>query len=110
LEILFIADQHVHISHDAPQNRDRAILAARDSPELLAEIEVERHHGARRLRRSHAFDDQLGRGLGQGREDSAAVEPPHAAGEDAAPIEVARFEARRRLVAAVVETPWPRSL
>ena len=53
--------------------------AARDLPELLAEVEVEGADGARRLGRLHALDDHLGGGRRQRREDAAAVEPAHAA-------------------------------
>ena len=73
-----------------------ALQAAGNLPELFAEIQVERNHRAGGLGRLHALDDDLGRRRRQGREDAAAVEPAHAAGEDRLPVEVARLEPGRR--------------
>ena len=103
LQVLFVADQHVDVLDDARHGLDRAPLAARNLPELLAEVEVERGDRARGLRRLHAIDDHLGGRLGERGEDAAAVEPAHAALEDLVPVEVAGLELRGGLVRAIVE-------
>src|SRR5919205_1538907 len=103
LQVLLVADEHVNVLDDARHGLDRAPLAARNLPELLAEVQVERSHGARGLRRPHRFNDDLGRRLRQRREDAARVEPAHAAREYLVPVEVARLQERGGLVRAVVE-------
>ena len=45
----------------------------------------------------------FGRRRREGREDAAAVKPPHAARRDRLPVEIARLELRRRFIAAVVK-------
>src|SRR5206468_1333468 len=79
------------------------VLAAGDVPQLLPEIQVEGYYCAGGLGRLHAFDDQLRGCFRERGENSAAVEPAHAAGEDSLPVEVTRFEPRRRFVTAIVE-------
>ena len=96
LQVLFVADQHVDILDDASQHLDARALAAGDVPELVAIVQVERDDRAGRFGRLHPFDNQLGRGLRERREDAAAVEPAHAAREDRLPVEVARLQLRRR--------------
>ena len=103
LQILFVAHQHVHVLHDAPDHRHGALVAAGDVPELRAVVQVEGDHRARRLGGLHAFDDHLGGGRGQRREDAAAVEPAHARAENGLPIEIAGLQQRGGLVRAVVE-------
>src|ERR1700680_604282 len=89
LQVLFIADDDIDILDDPPNDLYRAIGPAGNIPELLPEVEVERNHGAGGLGGLHAFDDQLGRGRRERREDSAAVEPAHAFGENRLPVKVA---------------------
>ncbi len=103
LQVLLVADEHVNVLDDAGDRFDRAVLAPRNLPELLAEVEVERGDGARGLRGLHAFDDDLGRRLRKGREDAARVEPADTAREDFPPVEVAGLELRGGLIRAVVE-------
>ena len=62
LEVFLVADQNVHMLHDAIKDRHRSPVAARDVPELGAVIEVEGNHGADGLGRLHAFDDHFGGG------------------------------------------------
>ncbi len=103
LQILFVADDDVDVVDDAAQGLLRAVQATEYLPQLLAEVEIERDHGAGRLGRLHGFDDQIGRGRRQRGEDAAAVKPAQAAGHDLLPVEVARLQARRRLVRTVIE-------
>ena len=88
---------------DAAQRPDGVGVAADGGPELGAVVQVEGGDGPGRLGRLHPLDDQFRRGLGEGGEDAAGVEPPHAAGEDRLPVEVAGLEQRPGLVGAVVE-------
>src|SRR5262249_34832576 len=76
---------------------------AGDVPELRAVIEVERNHRARRFGCMHGLDHQLSCRWVERGEDAAAVEPTHAPGKNLLPLEIARFELRRRLVATVVK-------
>ena len=77
--------------------------AAGDVPELGAVVEVEGDDGAGGFGGLHALDDDFGGGRRERGEDAAAVEPAHAAGEDALPVEVAGLELGAGFVAAVVE-------
>ncbi len=91
LQIFLVSNQHVDVFDDAPDHLQSSILAARNFPKLLAEIQVERDYGAGGLGHAHALDDQFSGCLGKRRENSAAVEPAHADGENCLPIEVSGF-------------------
>jgi len=103
LEVFFVADQDVDIFDDPPDHLDGAILAAGDTPQFLTEVEIEGDDGSLGTGGFHTLDDEFGGGFREGREDTAAMEPAHAAGENPAPIEIAGFQLRRRLVAAVIK-------
>jgi len=103
LQVLLVAHEHVHVLDDAVQRLRRPLRSARGPPQLLAVVEVERHHRPLGPGRLHALDDEPRRRLGQGGKDAAGVEPARASLEDDAPVEVAGLEKRRRLVRAVVE-------
>ncbi len=97
LQVLLVPDEDVDVLDDPPDHVDGAPLAPGDLPELGPVVEVERGDGARGAGLPHPLDDQLGRRLGERREDAAAVEPPNAAGEESVPVDVARAPAARRL-------------
>src|ERR1039457_4625192 len=103
LQVFLVADEHVHVLDDAPQRLARAFRPARAIPELLAEVEIERDHRPGGLGGLHAFNHKLGRSRREGREDSAAVKPPHTGSENGVPIEVARLQQRSGFVRPVVE-------
>jgi hypothetical protein len=88
---------------DARDDGGGAIGSPEDLPQLLAEVEIERRHRPRCVRGLHRLDDQFPRRLGQRREDPAAVEPAHAAGEDGVPIEVTGLQAGRGFVRPVIK-------
>ena len=46
---------------EAINTSDRPLLSARDRPQLRAVIQIERRHRARRLRRLHRLDNDIGR-------------------------------------------------
>ncbi len=103
LQILFIADQHVDILHDAVDDLDCAFVATLHLPELLAEVEIEGGDGSSSLGLAHAFDGEFGAVGGERGEDAAGVEPAHATRKNRPPVHVAGFHLRRGLVAAVIE-------
>ncbi|MFT3961480.1 hypothetical protein [Propionivibrio sp.] len=103
LQVLLVADQHVDVLENPVEHRHGPRLPAGHVPQLGPVVQVERHHGAGRLGGLHAFHDDVRRRLGKRREDAAAMEPAHAAGEDFLPVEIARLEQAAGLVGAVVE-------
>ena len=103
LQVLLIADQHVHVLDNPLHHRQGLFVAAPDVPEFLAEIEVEGRDGAGGFGGFHGFDDQRAGGFGQRGENAAAMEPAHARAENLLPVEIAGLEQRAGFVAAVVK-------
>ena len=103
LQVFFVADQHIHVAHDALQHLHGPLLPAGDAPELGPIVEVERNNCARRPGRLRRFNRQFGCRWRERGKDAAAVEPAHAALKELLPIEIAGFELRGRLVATVVK-------
>ena len=103
LQILLVADQHVHVLHDAAQHLQRLGLAAPDVPKLLAIIQVKRRDRARALAAFMASTMSS-----PVVSDSAAKMPPlwnqrTPLPKISVPIEIAGLELAGGLVAAVVK-------
>ena len=82
----------------------RALRRRRNLPQLLAEIQVERHHRARApCAACIAFDDDSARRRRKRGEDAAAVEPAHARRRRSRSSRSRPASAAPRLVRAVVE-------
>lgn len=103
LQVLLVADEAVDVLHDLAEGLLRGPPARGGVPQFRPVIQVETRDRPRGLGGLHPLDDDLGRGVGQRREDAARVEPLHPAGEDGGPVEVAGLEPRRGLVRPVVE-------
>ena len=103
LEVFFVADEDVNVFDDAIERFLGFVESTADLPELSAVVEVEGGDGASGFGGLHGFDDEFRGGGGKSSEDSAAMEPADAAGEDFLPVEVAGLEKACGFVAAVVE-------
>ena len=68
LQVLFVAHQHVHVLDNMRDDRQSALVAAPDIPELGAVVQIEGSDRARRLGRLHGLGDELAGGFRQVRQ------------------------------------------
>src|SRR5439155_7139859 len=101
-EILFVADHHVHVLGDLSIDRLRAFLTTNTLPQGGTIVKVVRNNGPVLLGFLDAFNHQRRRGVAEGGEDAAGVQPADSQlAKNVVPIEVARFELARGGAAAV---------
>ena len=103
LQILLVAHQHIHVLDNAADGFDRALGAALNIPQLLAEIQIKRSHCSCGLGFPHHLRGQRRSTRRKRRKESAAVHPAHATCKDRLPVEIPRLQLRRGLVRPVVE-------
>src|ERR1035438_6430888 len=62
LQVLFIANQNIHVLDDTSNHVDCVLIASGDIPELLTEVQVERGDSTSRFGLAHRFDRKFRRG------------------------------------------------
>ncbi len=103
LQVFLIPDQHVHVLHDAADDRLGAFRSAPDVPQFGAVVQVEGGHRPGSFGSLHAFDDDFAGRFRERGKDPAAVQPAHPVCQDGVPVEVTGLELGGGFIGAVVK-------
>ena len=107
-EILLIADHDIHKPGQTAVDRPASLFSAVGFPEGGTVVQVIGDDGPVFAGRGHRLLKNLGGCLGEGRIDTAGMEPAHpAAAEEILPIDITRFQLGGGRMSAVADTQGP---
>ncbi len=95
-EVLFVSEHDVDVLRDLAVDLPAFLSAAAVLPERGPVVEVIADHRTVLVGRLHGVDEHIGGGIGEGRVDSASVEPAHPLlAEETVPVDVTALEPAR---------------